>query len=142
MKCFNLFFMLGWLIMLSACRPSVSENEYQIRIQLSEDRKRVVVSNLPAELMEESSAGISWNTFFAVYEKTDDPDLADLQASLPGTYLIKGNQLEFSPQTPFKKGYSYEARVLIQSLNMETFGMLQRGKWQEKKEGVRFTFSY
>jgi hypothetical protein len=131
-----------WMILLSACQPGRIENDYGLQIQLSDDSSKVSVSNLPDELIAGTDTNFAWKQFFAVYEVANDPDWADLQPPLAGTYLLTGNQLEFKPEVPFKKGHQYEAKVYVQSLNMELLGMLQKGRWQSKKQALSYKFSY
>lgn len=140
-KCLFLGF-CTWMILLFACQPSRIENDYGLEIQLSDDSSKVSVSNLPDELIAETDTNFAWKQFFAVYEVANDPEWADLQPPLAGTYQLKGNQLEFKPEIPFKKGRHYEAKVYVQSLNMELLGMLQKERWQGKKQALSYKFSY
>ena len=140
-KCLFLGF-CTWMILLSACQPSRIENDYGLEIQLSDDSSKVSVSNLPDELIAETDTNFAWKQFFVVYEVANDPEWADLQPPLPGTYLLTGNQLAFTPEVPFKKGHKYEAKVYVQSLNMELLRMLQKERWQGKKQALSYKFSY
>ncbi len=141
-KCLFLGF-YTWMILCYACQPpSRIENEYGLEIQLSDDSSKLSLNNLPDELIAETNTQFAWKQFFAVYELSDDPDWGDLQPPLAGTYQLTGNQLEFKPEIPFKKGHQYEAKVYVQSLNMELLGMLQKGRWQSKKQALSYKFSY
>jgi hypothetical protein len=141
----NLIFVV--VLALSACTDNTkNKNSVDLGVKLSADSSSVVLSNLPADLINElGSENLAFDEgkrFFEVYQEPVDPDLRDLQKPLTGIYQVKHKDFVFTPHVPFEKGKAYFVLVFAKNLSLNPIKMLQKNSWQIAEQPLEYKFSY
>ena len=141
----NLIFVV--VLALSACTGNTkNKNSVDLGVKLSADSSSVVLSNLPADLINElGTENLTFDEgkrFFEVYQEPVDPDLRDLQKPLTGIYKVKHKDFVFTPHVPFQKGKAYFVLVFAKNLSLNPIKMLQKNSWQIAEQPLEYKFSY
>ncbi len=108
------------LILSTSCNHSDSNLlANKIEISTSSDSCCIVIKNINKSvvktLITDSLSETQWQNNIAVYRKTADEDLQDLEKPVSGDYSLKDNELIFKPKIPFKKGERYLVEVYLQN---------------------------
>ncbi len=135
------------MLALCACTDNTKNiKSVDLAVKLSADSSSVVLSNLPADLINElGSEKLIFDEgkrFFEVYQEPLDPDLRDLQKPIPGDYQVKNKDLAFTPHVPFQKGKAYFVLVFAKNLSLNPIKMLQKNSWQIAEQPLEYKFSY
>lgn len=109
------------------------ENTLSERLEISFDQKTkaLVVSNIDDyiinSIQEDLKTDSSLNNSLAVFIKTEDEDLQDLEKPLAGKYQLEKNSILFLPIFPFVKGESYLVEIYLQNPSGDVSNLLKSG---------------
>lgn len=109
------------------------ENTLSERLEISFDQKNnaLVVSNIDDyiinSIQEDLKTDSSLNNSLAVFIKTEDEDLQDLEKPLAGKYQLEKNSILFLPIFPFVKGESYLVEIYLQNPSGDVSNLLKSG---------------
>ncbi|HUH33248.1 MAG TPA: hypothetical protein VLZ28_04795 [Daejeonella sp.] len=129
-----------------SCNSSPAPEEIQkgVHISLSADSSTVelhdVEPDVLAYLQKESLSNKEWQSLFAVYPDTNDPELRDLQFPLEGNYVIRDSFIVFLPKEAFKKDSAYFARFYRSQILMKPSDVIKEGNLSRRAEVVEFNF--
>jgi hypothetical protein len=119
-KWFHIF--IVFLLLIYSCSSEKNESELtnDLKISLSKDSTEVILSNIPAyvmdEFMEDSLDYNLWTNFFAVYKDTTDQEMRDFRVALEGTYTILNGTIRFKPNSVWSSNEYYFARCYTKTL--------------------------
>lgn len=135
------------ILVLCACTNYTQNNTgVDLAVQLSADSNSVVLSNLPADLLQElgtdTLASELSKRFFEVYQDPLGPDLRDIEKPLQGNYQVKNKDLIFTPNVPFQKGKAYFVLVFAKNLGLNPIKMLRKDNWQTAEQPLEYKFRY
>lgn len=109
------------------------ENTLSEQLEISFDQKNnaLVVSNIDDyiinSIQEDLKTDSSLNNSLAVFIKTEDEDLQDLEKPLAGKYQLEKNSILFLPIFPFVKGESYLVEIYLQNPSGDVSNLLKSG---------------
>lgn len=99
------------LLILAGCTSQVPE--MQVAVKISPDTHSILISGFDQAIIDDigrdTVTGV-WQNLLPVYKMPVDTDMKDFQVAQPGKYLVKDNLVEFTPDTPFRKGQTYFLR--------------------------------
>jgi hypothetical protein len=119
-KWFHIF--IVFLLLIYSCSSEKNESELtnDLKISLSKDSSEVILSNIPAyvmdEFIEDSLDFNLWTNFFAVYKDTTDQEMRDFRVALEGTYTILNGTIRFKPNSVWSSNEYYFARCYTKTL--------------------------
>jgi hypothetical protein len=119
-------------VLLFGC-TNQKENTLSERLEISFDQKNnaLVVSNIDDyiinSIQEDLKTDSSLNNSLAVFIKTEDEDLQDLEKPLAGKYQLEKNSILFLPIFPFVKGESYLVEIYLQNPSGDVSNLLKSG---------------
>jgi hypothetical protein len=119
-------------VLLFGC-TNQKENTLSERLEISFDQKNnaLVVSNIDDyiinSIQEDLKTDSSLNNSLAVFIKTEDEDLQDLEKPLAGKYQLEKNSILFLPIFPFVKGESYLVEIYLQNPSGDVSTLLRSG---------------
>jgi hypothetical protein len=119
-------------VLLFGC-TNQKENTLSERLEISFDQKTkaLVVSNIDDyiinSIQEDLKTDSSLNNSLAVFIKTEDEDLQDLEKPLAGKYQLEKNSILFLPIFPFVKGESYLVEIYLQNPSGDVSNLLKSG---------------
>jgi hypothetical protein len=119
-------------VLLFGC-TNQKENTLSERLEISFDQKNnaLVVSNIDDYIInsirEDLKTDSSLNNSLAVFIKTEDEDLQDLEKPLAGKYQLEKNSILFLPIFPFVKGESYLVEIYLQNPSGDVSNLLKSG---------------
>ena len=123
---------LSFIIFVFGC-SNQKENTLSEQLEISFDEKSssLVVSNIDDyiinSLLQDSLIDSSLNKSLAVFIKTEDEDLQDLERPFSGKYTLEKNSIVFLPDIPFLKGKSYLVEVYLQNPSGDVSNLLKSG---------------
>jgi len=119
-------------VLLFGC-TNQKENTLSEQLEISFDQKNnaLVVSNIDDyiinSIQEDLKTDSSLNNSLAVFIKTEDEDLQDLEKPLAGKYQLEKNSILFLPIFPFVKGESYLVEIYLQNPSGDVSNLLKSG---------------
>ena len=91
----------------------------EIKIGISKDSSSLIFSNIDDYILKDLSADTLsdsiWIKTIAVYPKSVDEDLQDLEKPIAGKYAVANKNIVFTPNLPFKKSKSYLVELYLQN---------------------------
>lgn len=115
----NLFYALICMALLCACNRT---NNKSLLIKFSADSTSILISNIEPVGLLQLKNNINTDTMYqklvTVLITPADDDSLTMEKEWPGKLKLKGDELEFIPDSPFVKGKSY----LISTLLNASFG--------------------
>ena len=113
----NILFLL--FLSMSCNNPNSNLLANTIKISLNADSSCVLIQNIDPSIIEilavDSLSQTQWQNNVAVYKKTNDDDLQELEKPIPGNYSIIESQLVFKPNSAFKKGERYLVALYLRN---------------------------
>jgi len=108
----NSFLLL--LLVLLGC--SHQPKTQPVRISLINSQRSLKFTGLDAAILGEigrDSSTAVWQCLLPVYRMPADTDMKDFQHAQPGQYLVNGDAVVFTPDTPFTARQSYFVRYYL-----------------------------
>lgn len=147
MKIENLFhFILISFLIISACNRNQSSlaSPNEVNISLSVDSTAVELHDVRPDVLEyfrsDSINEKDWQSFFAIYPESHDPEMRDLQQPLKGIYTVKDSTILFVPKDKFEKDIVYFARCYSRKVLSKPSDIIWGGKLSEKTEPIELVF--
>jgi hypothetical protein len=143
-KWFHIF--IVFLLLIYSCSSEKNESELtnDLKISLSKDSTEVILSNIPAyvmdEFMEDSLDYNLWTNFFAVYKDTTDQEMRDFRAALQGTYTIVNGTIRFKPTSVWSSNEYYFARCYTKTLLRKPEDIISTRKINSPGGFIEFEF--
>jgi len=131
---------------LSACssHPSPDVLQKGVHISLSADSSSVelhrVQPDVLAYLQGDSLSRKDWQSLFAVYPDSPDPELRDLQIPLEGDYVLRDSTIVFLPHEGFKKDSAYFARFYSRKILGTPSDVVLEGNLSGQAKTVEYKF--
>ncbi len=101
----------------------------EIKVSISKDSAQIVIKGIDdfilKELASDSLSSEEWRNNIAVYPKSGDEDLQDLEQPVQGDYVIQDSGILFKPLKPFKKGRRYMVELYLQHPEGEVIDQLK-----------------
>jgi hypothetical protein len=97
--------------LLWGCAPK--QRDANIRIKLTNNSQSIALTGISRDILQEiarDSATAVWQSLAPVYRMPADTDLKDFQKPQPGKYIVSGNAVVFTPDTPFTAQIVYFVR--------------------------------
>jgi hypothetical protein len=111
--CFLLF------VFFSCQNKSANILKDEIKIGISKDSSSLIFSNIDDYILKDLSADTlsdsMWVKTIAIFPKSVDEDLQDLEKPIVGKYAVANKNIVFTPNSPFKKGKSYLVELYLQN---------------------------
>ena len=102
------------ILWLAACFGCSSPSRKEIvTIGLTDSGRSLEISGIDNDILGEINRDTTANTwlgFIPVYKMPQDTDMKDFQHAQPGKYVVSGNSVIFTPDTPFAKQQTYFLR--------------------------------
>lgn len=110
------------MVMLFACNTT---NNKSLLIKFSPDSTSILISNIDPVGLLQLKNNINTDTMYqklvTVLITPSDDDSLTIEKEWPGGLSMKGNELEFKPDSPFVKGKSY----LVSTMLNASFGSVE-----------------
>ncbi|MBS1532426.1 MAG: hypothetical protein JSU01_19140 [Bacteroidetes bacterium] len=84
----------------------------------------------------------AWQNLLPVYKMPDDTDMKDFQHAQPGKYKVEGNEVTFTPDTPFGKGQTYFLRTFDYSGAKDAWDFVRKQKGKGSAGHKDLLFKY
>jgi len=84
---------------------------------------------------------IGLNVLFPVYIMPVDTGMKDFQEPQPGKYRLKGGEVFFTPDTPFKKKKTYFLRYYSYALSGDVWEIIKNKRPKGKPPYTDYTFT-
>lgn len=101
-------------ISLLACQLS---NNKPLQIDFSKDSTTIVCSNIDPSGLLQLKKNLKTDTMYqkllSVLQTPGENDSTEMEIEWPGKLSMKGDQLVFTPDTPFRKGKTYLVETMI-----------------------------
>lgn len=97
------------MVFLSACSgPST-----RLKVRFVEKNNSFIISGIDSNFLagiRNDTAAALWQSLIPIYCMPADTDLKDYQRPQPGRYKLLGNDVIFTPDTPFRRNQTYFVR--------------------------------
>jgi hypothetical protein len=122
-----------------------SRENKQVALKLINDNHSIQVSGFNKMIIDDISRDTSseaWRSLLPVYKMPVDTDMKDFQSAQPGKYKVAGNEVIFTPDTPFRKNQEYFLRTFDYSgaKNAWDFVRKQKGKGSAGDKDLLFKY--
>jgi hypothetical protein len=134
--------LLSW-ILFSAC--ATHSSQINISATLTHGNHSLKISGFDKMIIDDISQDTSseaWQSLLPIYKMPVDTDMKDFQDAQPGNYKVSGNEVVFTPDTPFRKGQVYFLRAFDYSgaKNAWDFIRQQKGKGSAGHKDLLFKY--
>ncbi|HWD90141.1 MAG TPA: hypothetical protein VG367_18565 [Mucilaginibacter sp.] len=135
-----------WLILAAVWFGCSHHNQtIVIKIKLDRNKHSIQISGFNKMIIDDISQDTSseaWRSLLPVYKMPADTDMKDFQNAQPGKYKVAGNEVIFTPDTPFRKNQEYFLRTFDYSgaKNAWDFVRKQKGKGSAGHKDLLFKY--
>lgn len=110
----SLFYAFICISMLFACN---STNNKPLLIKFSSDSSSILISNISTagllQLKNNINTDTTYQNLVTVLITPSEDDSVTMEKQWPGKLKMRGDELEFAPDSPFVKGKSYLVSTII-----------------------------
>ena len=116
-----------------------------ISISLIDSNHSLQISGFNKMIIDDISRDTSseaWRSLLPIYKMSVDTDMKDFQNAQPGKYKVAGNEVIFTPDTPFRKGQEYFLRTFDYSGAKDAWDFVreQKGKGSSVHKDLLFKY--
>lgn len=119
--------------------------EPDIRLSLTGSNRSLKITGFNKAIIDDigrDSSAEAWETLLPVYKMPADTEMKDFQNGQPGSYKVTGNEVIFTPDTPFKKGQVYFLRTSNYSSVKDAWQFLREKRQKGRMAYKDLIFSY
>ncbi|OAQ38486.1 hypothetical protein A5893_13755 [Pedobacter psychrophilus] len=142
----RLSFVLLLFILFACQNKSANVLKDEINIAVSKDSSSLIISNIDDYILRDLStdtlSNSMWAQTIAVYSKTDDEDLQDLEKPIIGKYAIADKNIVFTPNLSFKKGKSYLVELYLQNPSGDITENLKKNSSLFNQDAIQKTIQF
>ena len=149
---FILYFYNMWrlniiiLLFLGASCQFKAGNLLADEIEITNDACCIVIKNIDNTIIEQlitdSLTQEQWQSNMAIYQKTDNEDLQDLEKPILGAYRVENEQLIFKPIQAFKKGEYYLVELYLQNPEHGLLSKLKQSNSPFGQQAIQKTIKF
>lgn len=134
---------MPFLLLLTACQSNPAN---QVSLVMDKAGHSVNVKGLDDislhGLQQDSLTVQAWQNLLPVCAMPADTDMRNYQQPITGSYQITGNDIVFTPDTPFKSGQTYFARFYRYDKAMSALDLVMRKRAPGKTGYIELIFKY